>query len=71
MSLKGTVILYTDLLFQYPRASFVVIDDYGQWMLVIENEGDDPRPVGSVAKSVWDIDEWDLYGWEVIRPRSA
>ena len=67
MSLKGTVILYTDLVFMYPRASFLIIDDYGQWAVVIENRGDDPRPVGSITKVHWDLDEWELFGWEVIR----
>ncbi len=68
VSLKGAAILYTDLVFEFPHASFVIIDDYGQWGLVIENAGADPRVVGSITKFAWDFDEWELYGWEVILP---
>ena len=68
MSLKGTVILYTDLVFTYPRASFVIIDDYGKWAVVIENEGEDPRPVGSITGVDWDLKEWEDHGWEVVSP---
>ncbi len=67
MSLKGTVILYTSLVYAYPRASFLILDDYGQWALVIENAGDDPRPIGSITKIAWDLSEWEDFGWEVIR----
>jgi len=71
MSLKGTVILYTDLVFAFTRASFLIIDDYGQWGLVIENQGEDLRPVGSLTKLDWDLREWEDFGWEVIRrPRT-
>ncbi len=68
MSLKGTTLLYTDLVFSYPRASFVIIDDYGMWAVVIENAGEDKRPVGSITKLDWDLREWEDYGWEVIPP---
>jgi len=68
VSLKGTVILYTDLVFAFTRASFVIIDDYGQWGLVIEDAGDDRRPAGSISKFDWDLSEWENFGWEIVRP---
>lgn len=71
MSLKGTVILYTSLVYAFPKASFLILDDYAQWALVIENAGDDLRAVGSITKLEWDLREWEDYGWEIIRrPRT-
>ncbi len=64
---KGTTILYTDLVFSWPRASFLILDELG-WALVIENQGEDKRPVGTFTKLDWDLREWEDFGWEVISP---
>lgn len=68
MSLKGPVILCTDLVFMFTHASFVIVDDRGRWGLVIESLGADERPVGSLIKLDWCLSEWEDYGWEVILP---
>lgn len=70
MNLKGTVLLYTEYVFSFPRASFLIIDDYGMWAVVIENDGMDRRPVGTLTKLAWDLSEWEDYGWEVVRPKT-
>lgn len=62
----GTVMLYTDLAFSYPKASFVMVNY--SFALVIEGSAGELRPVGSLTRVDWDIDEWKDYGWEVILP---
>jgi len=72
MSLKGTTILYTDLVFNFQKISLVVVDDYGGKAIVIEAVACEPsydRHVGEQLDDLdWTLDEWEKYGWEIIPP---
>ena len=72
MNLKGTTILYTDLVFDYQRTSYLVLDYHGRKMLVIEELSYSPgndRYVGQVIdKLSWHMSDWEKHGWEVIPP---
>ena len=55
MTLKGTLVLYADLVFSYPRASFIVIDDYGTRAVVIAEKLDWSMRVGTKIQEYYNL----------------
>ena len=69
-SLYGATILWTDLVFMFPRMSFVSLDRSATVGLVIESAHPDVRTPGTLIKLDWSPDEWEDYGWEILYPES-
>ncbi len=67
MSLKGTCILWTDLVVDYPNESFILLDDEGHRGMMFESDFRSIRAI--MCKFDWTLDEWEDNGFEVVRPQ--